>query len=155
MKAPLIRRVFVLTTGLWLGAILSVGYMVAPVLFSNLPDRLIAGFIAGELFRITTTITLIVAIVLLGLSNWLVNRGFQSYRKIRWFVLIILLLAIGGSLIQMWMVDLKRLASIEGVGVMQSSYAIPFARLHGVSSILFLLESVVGLITFWKLTKPE
>ena len=155
MKAPLIRRVFLLAVGLWLGAILSVGYMVAPVLFSNLPDRLLAGFIAGEMFRITTTITLVVAIILLGLSNWLVNRGYQSYRKIRWFILTILLLAIAGSLVQMWLVDLKRLASIEGAAVMQSSYAIPFARLHGVSSILFLLESVVGLITFWKLTKPE
>lgn len=155
MKAPLIRRVFLLAVGLWLGAILSVGYMVAPVLFSNLPDRLLAGFIAGEIFRITTTITLVVAIILLGLSNWLVNRGYQSYRKIRWFILTILLLAIAGSLVQMWLVDLKRLASIEGAAVMQSSYAIPFARLHGVSSILFLLESVVGLITFWKLTKPE
>ena len=129
--------------------------MVAPVLFTNLPDRLLAGFIAGEMFRITTTITLVVAIILLGLSNWLVNRGYQSYRKIRWFILTILLLAIAGSLVQMWLVDLKRLASIEGAAVMQSSYAIPFARLHGVSSILFLLESVVGLITFWKLTKPE
>lgn len=155
MKAPLIRRVFLLAVGLWLGAILSVGYMVAPVLFTNLPDRLLAGFIAGEMFRITTTITLVVAIILLGLSNWLVNRGYQSYRKIRWFILTILLLAIAGSLVQMWLVDLKRLASIEGAAVMQSSYAIPFARLHGVSSILFLLESVVGLITFWKLTKPE
>ncbi len=155
MKAPFIRRVFLLAVGLWLGAILAVGYMVAPVLFTNLPDRLLAGFIAGEMFRITTTITLVVAIVLLGLSNWLVNRGFDDYRKIRWFILIILLLAIAGSLLQMWLVDLKRLASIEGVGVMQSSYAIPFARLHGVSSVLFLLESVVGLITFWKLTKPE
>lgn len=155
MKAPLIRRVFLLAVGLWLGAILAVGYLVAPVLFTNLPDRLLAGFIAGEMFRITTTITLVVAIVLLGLSNWLVNRGFDDYRKIRWFILIILLLAIAGSLLQMWLVDLKRLASIEGVGVMQSSYAIPFARLHGVSSVLFLLESVVGLITFWKLTKPE
>lgn len=155
MKAPFIRRVFLLAVGLWLGAILAVGYLVAPVLFTNLPDRLLAGFIAGEMFRITTTITLVVAIVLLGLSNWLVNRGFDDYRKIRWFILIILLLAIAGSLLQMWLVDLKRLASIEGVGVMQSSYAIPFARLHGVSSVLFLLESVVGLITFWKLTKPE
>lgn len=155
MKAPFIRRVFLLAVGLWLGAILAVGYLVAPVLFTNLPDRLLAGFIAGEMFRITTTITLVVAIVLLGLSNWLVNRGFGEYRKIRWFILIILLLAIAGSLLQMWLVDLKRLASIEGVGVMQSSYAIPFARLHGVSSVLFLLESVVGLITFWKLTKPE
>lgn len=155
MKAPFIRRVFLLAVGLWLGAILAVGYLVAPVLFTNLPDRMLAGFIAGEMFRITTTITLVVAIVLLGLSNWLVNRGFDDYRKIRWFILIILLLAIAGSLLQMWLVDLKRLASIEGVGVMQSSYAIPFARLHGVSSVLFLLESVVGLITFWKLTKPE
>lgn len=155
MQASIIRRVFVMAVGLWLGAILAVGYLAAPVVFTNLPDRQLAGLIAGEMFSVTTAITLVVGVILLGFSNWLVNRGYDSYRPIRWFVLVILLMAIGGSLMQMWLIDLKRLASIEGVSVMQSSYATPFARLHGVSSILFLLESVVGLFTFWKLTKPE
>lgn len=152
MKPALIHRVFQLLVGLWLGTILSVGYLVAPVIFTKLPDRQLAGLIAGEIFSITTTMTIVLGVVLLGLSNWQVSRGFAKYRQIRWFVLLILLFAIGGSLMQLWMMDLKRLASIEGVVVMQSTYATPFARLHGISSVLFLLESVVGLITFWKLT---
>lgn len=148
----MIHRIFQLLVGLWLGSILSVGYLVAPVIFTKLPDRQLAGLIAGEIFSITTTMTIVLGVVLLGLSNWQVSRGFAKYRQIRWFVLLILLFAIGASLMQLWMMDLKRLASIEGATVMQSTYAVPFARLHGVSSVLFLLESVVGLITFWKLT---
>jgi hypothetical protein len=155
MKPALIHRIFLISVGLWLGAILSVGYLAAPVIFTKLPDRQLAGLIAGELFSMTTTITIVLGLILLGLSNWQVSRGFQQYRQIRWLVLLILLLAIGGSLMQLWMMDLKRLASVEGASVMQSTYATPFARLHGISSILFLLESVVGLFAFWKLTKTD
>ncbi|MGB7289633.1 MAG: DUF4149 domain-containing protein [Candidatus Macondimonas sp.] len=36
---------------LWLGAQLAVGYGVAPLLFARLPDPVLAGALAGELFR--------------------------------------------------------------------------------------------------------
>ena len=36
---------------LWLGAQLTVGYGVAPLLFARLPDPVLAGALAGELFR--------------------------------------------------------------------------------------------------------
>jgi len=39
---------------LWVGALWTVGYIVAPALFANLPDRTQAGQMAGELFTLVT-----------------------------------------------------------------------------------------------------
>jgi len=36
---------------LWIGGLWIVGYLVAPVLFAELPDRMLAGRLAGEMFR--------------------------------------------------------------------------------------------------------
>ena len=35
---------------LWVGALWAIGYLVAPILFSRLPDRALAGQIAGWMF---------------------------------------------------------------------------------------------------------
>ena len=38
---------------LWVGGLLAIGYIAAPVLFASLGDRQLAGMIAGRLFAIT------------------------------------------------------------------------------------------------------
>ena len=37
---------------LWVGGMWAIGYMVAPVLFSSLGDRQLAGLVAGKLFSL-------------------------------------------------------------------------------------------------------
>jgi len=57
----LLRRVLL---ALWAGLLVTVGGLVAPTLFAVLPSRLLAGFIAGELFRRVTLISLALGVVL-------------------------------------------------------------------------------------------
>jgi hypothetical protein len=44
-------------------------------------------------------------------------------------------------------------ALLQGMPVMLSPSATIFARLHGASSIVFVIQSVLGVYLFWRLTK--
>jgi len=44
-------------------------------------------------------------------------------------------------------------ALLQGMPVMLSPSATLFGRLHGVSSILFMLQSLLGIFLVWRLTK--
>jgi len=44
-----LRRFFILLSGLWVGGFSAVGFVVAPVLFSALGDRQVAGMVAPSL----------------------------------------------------------------------------------------------------------
>jgi hypothetical protein len=53
------------------------------------------------------------------------------------------------------MMDALRQEAIElGLAVMQSPMAQSFKRLHGVSSVLYLLQSLFGLAILWRVSKP-
>ncbi|NCX56478.1 MAG: DUF4149 domain-containing protein [Burkholderiaceae bacterium] len=51
------QRLFVFILTLWVGSVITVGYIVAPALFATLTDTQVAGMVAGTLFRIEGTIS--------------------------------------------------------------------------------------------------
>jgi hypothetical protein len=55
-----VRRVVV---ALWAGLLLTVGALVAPALFRVLPERALAGLVAGELFHLVTLLSVPAAAV--------------------------------------------------------------------------------------------
>lgn len=148
------QRLFILIAGLWVGSLLTVGYLVAPAIFSTMTDRQAAGMVAGSIFRIEAYLSLIVCIGLMVLSNLLVNRGLHQFRLIRWILLAMLLCSVTAAFIFIpWMNALRDNALAQGMPVMVSPSATLFGRLHGVSSILFMLQSLLGIFLVWRLTK--
>ena len=148
------QRLFILIAGLWVGSLLTVGYLVAPAIFSTMTDRQAAGMVAGSIFRIEAYLSLIVCIGLMVLSNLLVNRGLSQFRLIRWILLAMLLCSVAAAFIFIpWMNTLRDNALAQGMPVMVSPSATLFGRLHGVSSILFMLQSLLGIFLVWRLTK--
>jgi len=148
------ERFFLILTGLWLGVILGVGYLVAPTIFAYMTDKQAAGMVAGEIFRNTAFLTLLVIVVLLILANRFVRSGLAGYRSIRWFLLLILVFALVGTfVIQPWMNQLKDSALAGGAPVMMSVHAKTFGRLHGVSSLLFMAQAICGFWVFWQVAK--
>ena len=148
------QRLFILIAGLWVGSLLTVGYLVAPAIFSTMTDRQAAGMVAGSIFRIEAYLSLIVCIGLMVLSNLLVNRGLHQFRLIRWILLAMLLCSVAAAFIFIpWMNALRDNALAQGMPVMVSPSATLFGRLHGVSSILFMLQSALGIFLVWRLTK--
>jgi len=68
-----------LLLALWAGLLVSVGGVVAPLLFHVLPDRHLAGALAGELFRAATVLSALVAALLTALDWRASPRAARSF----------------------------------------------------------------------------
>ena len=149
------QRVFVYIFALWLGSLVTIGYVVAPVLFATLHDTQVAGMIAGQLFRIEGTISLVLGVALIVFANLLVKRGLAHYKHVRWYLLAMLICAaVVAFVLQPMMNAMRDEAASQGVSVMLSSLGASFGMLHGISSVLYLVQTLSGLILLWRLTKP-
>ena len=148
------QRLFIVIAGLWVGSLLAVGYLVAPAIFSTMSDRQAAGMVAGSIFKLEAYLSLIVCIGLMVLANLLVNRGLNQFRIIRWLLLAMLLCSLAAAFVFIpWMNALRDNALDQGMPVMLSPSAALFGRLHGASSILFMLQSLLGIFLVWRLTR--
>ena len=119
---------------LWVGALWVAGFIVAPLLFSELDDRALAGSLAGSLFTVTSYLGLCCGGLLLIMNG-------LNYRSINWRAVIIvsmlLLVAIGQFVITPMVVELR------AQGLTDSAR---FGQMHGMASVLFIITSVLGLI---------
>lgn len=133
---------------LWVGGLWAIGYMAAPVLFASLGDRQLAGMVAGKLFALIAWGGLGSAAYLLVflLLRW--GSGFFR-RSVFWLVLLMALLAAASLFgIQPLMAQLK--ADALPREVMESVLRDRFATWHGVSSILYMVQSLLGLwLVIW------
>lgn len=128
---------------LWVGGMWAIGYIVAPVLFSGLGDRQLSGVVAGKLFALIGWIGLGAA---LFLTVFLLTRwGAQALKRgVFWLVVVIALLVAAGQFgIQPLMTQLK--ADAFPRDVMESVMRDRFVAWHGISSILYLVQSLLGL----------
>ena len=125
---------------LWVGALWAIGYIAVPTLFGTLEDRQLAGMLAGKMFTAVSYLGLFCAVILL-------ISVFKRLEKVSaslefWLLIIMLVLvAVGEFILQPQMAELKTIGLTEG-----SEAAQQFARLHGMASILYLLNSLLGLI---------
>jgi hypothetical protein len=128
---------------LWVGGLWAIGYIAAPVLFSSLGDRQLAGMVAGKLFSLIGWIGLGSAAYLLLFL--LVRQGGQVFKgAVFWLVLSMALLVAASQFgIQPLMAQLK--ADALPREVMASVLRDRFAAWHGISSILYLVQSLLGL----------
>jgi hypothetical protein len=147
------QRIFALLAGLWVGSLLTVGYLVAPAIFSTMTDRQAAGMVAGAIFKLEAYLSLIICIGLMVLANLLVSRGLNQFRLIRWLLLVMLFCAVLAAFVFIpWMETLRDEALLQGMPVMLSPSAQLFGRLHGLSSFVFMIESVLGIWLVWRLS---
>lgn len=145
------HRVFRLLTVVWVGSQLTIGYAVAPVLFASL-DRMTAGSVAAQLFRIEAWLGVVCGVLLLALGNVLVRRGADVYRRLRWLLAgMLVCVLVGYFALQPFMNALRLAAMNAGTDVGHSAYAARFGMLHGVSSLFYLIQSLLGVVLVWKL----
>jgi MFS family permease len=127
----------------WVGGLLAIGYLAAPVLFSQLADRSVAGAVAGAMFSMIAWVglacgTYLILFVLAG-KGW---RAVQS--GVFWIVLLMLALTVAGHFgIQPILAQLK--ADALPRQVMESALRDRFSTWHGVSSALYLVQSLLGI----------
>ena len=128
---------------LWVGGLWAIGGITAPTLFANLADKQLAGMLAGKLFTLMAYIGIGCGVYLL--IHRLASEGARAFKQwFFWIVLAMLVLTLIGHFgIQPIIQQLK----VEGgaAAVMESVVANRFARWHGIASILYLMQSLLGL----------
>jgi hypothetical protein len=132
----------------WVGGLWGIGYMAVPVLFQAQPDKMLAGMLAGKMFSLVAYVGMASAGYLL---LYQLNRSGRGALKqpVFWVIAGMLLLVLTGQFgIQPLMTDLK--AQALPADVMHSAYAATFRTLHGVSSIMYLLQSLLGALLVLK-----
>ncbi len=136
------EALYFILIALWVGGMWAIGYMAAPVLFASLGDRQLAGMVAGKLFALIGWVGLGSAAYLLVFLP--VRWGGQVFKRaVFWLVLLMGLLAAASQFgIQPLMAQLK--ADALPREVMESVLRDRFAAWHGISSILYLVQSLLG-----------
>lgn len=129
---------------LWVGGLWVTGYMVAPVLFSTLPDRALAGLLAGKLFGLMAWIGIGCALYLLVFR--FARHGTAAFRQgVLWVLLLMLALVCAGEFgVQPVMAALKAQALPQQIT--ESVLRDRFAAWHGVSSGLYVIQSLLGVV---------
>jgi hypothetical protein len=129
---------------LWVGGLWAIGLIVAPLLFHTLSDRSQAGMLAGQFFTAMTYLGLGCGAYLLLFR--LARFGGQAFGQLLfWSVLLMVALAAAGQFgVQPIMASLRQQALPSEV--MQSIFRDRFAAWHGVSSVLYLIECLLGLV---------
>lgn len=129
----------------WVGALWAIGYLAAPTLFYSLADnKPLAGVLAGKMFTWVAYLGIGSGFYLL--IHRLARHGTQALKQgFFWAVLVMLLLTLAGHFgIQPLLAKLK--AQAMPADVMQSVFADRFRAWHGVASIAYLMESLLGLV---------
>ena len=131
-----------MTATLWVGGLWTIGFIVAPVLFATLPDRALAGLLAGKLFSLIALLGIACALYLIVYR--LARDGKGALRQgLFWIVLLMLALTLAGEFgVQPVLAALKEEALPRQV--MESVLRDRFAFWHGVASGLYVIQSVLG-----------
>ena len=128
---------------MWIGALWTTG-ATAYVLFKTLPDSQLAGQLAGKFFNYVSYLGLFSAFYLLihRLFSYGTLALKQSYF---WAILVMLLLVVAGHFgIQPILAQLK-IDAMPG-DVMQSVFADRFKTWHGVASISYVMQCLLGFV---------
>ncbi|BBI99466.1 membrane protein [Ferrigenium kumadai] len=131
-----------LATTLWVGGLWAIGYLAAPILFHGQPDKQLAGMLAGQMFEVMGYTGMFCGTYLLlhrALTSGKAALREPLFAVIAAMLVITLTIQFG---IQPLMAELKTRAL--PLDVMQSAFADQFKMWHGISSILYLTESLLG-----------
>jgi hypothetical protein len=132
-----------LLTTLWVGSMWAIGYVAVPVLFVTLPDKMLAGMLAGKMFSLTAYIGIGSACYLLIYLMYRSGPRHVLKQSPFWIVTVMLLLVLVGEFVfQPQMASLK--AHVFPGDIMHSAYAGRFRTLHGMAEVVYLLQSLLG-----------
>lgn len=128
----------------WVGGLWAIGYIAVFILFRAQPDKQLAGMLSGQMLVVISYIGIICGTYLL-LYRLAITGKTALHEWVFWLVAamlaITLLLQFG---IYPLMADIKLHA--QSPDVMQSALAPQFKMWHGISSMLYLAESLLGAV---------
>jgi hypothetical protein len=126
----------------WVGCLWGVGLLAVPVLFHNLPDKMLAGMLAGKMFTLVAYVGMASACYLM--AYLVAVSGRQSFRQPLFLITsAMLLLALASEFgLQPEMAALKTQAL--PAAVMDSPFSTRFDLLHRIATGIYLAECLLG-----------
>ena len=129
---------------LWVGGLWTVGYIVVPMLFHALDDRRLAGELAGRLFGVMNGLGLACGLLLLASVLYHAGREWRRTWQV-WALAAMLVLIVAMEFVLQPLMQGLKAANPQGF-IQGTSDASRFGRLHGVSAMLYLVTSLIGLV---------
>lgn len=124
-----------LILALWFGTGVGVGYLAVPILFARLADPALAGDLAAEMFRWTGWLGLTAGVLLLGIYRQLSGRWRH------WRTPVVAAMFGATAVIQFLLAP-----AMSALRALPAESRDGFGALHGASSVLFLLVTLLGLL---------
>jgi len=125
---------------LWVGGLWAIGFLAVPVLFHTLDDRTLAGQLAAPMFTLINGIGLACGALLL--LSAAMGEGRAWYRSWRVGVIAIMM---GGMAVILFVIQ-PQMAALKVQVAPGGALGPQFGRLHGISSAIYLLVSLLGLL---------
>jgi hypothetical protein len=139
----LLPRARLLVATLWAGSLWTVGYLVAPTLFAALDDRALAGTIVGHMLRSEAWLSIACAALMLVLLRMSTQMDAKRRRSANRLVVAMLACTLAVYLGLQPMMAALREAAGPG-GVMESTARTQFGILHGVSQLIYVIQSLLA-----------
>lgn len=136
MARVLKQRFPALIAALWWGSLTTIGFLVVPLLFANLPTPAMAGGMAAKLFAAQTWVS-----VACGLLLLLLSKSKQSQALAEWaqFAIIFIVLGLLLALLSQFAVA-PRIVARENLRLW-----------HGVGSAMYLVQWLCAGVVLWTL----
>jgi len=133
------QRVLNVVLAAWMGSLWTVCGIVAPSMFALLPERHIAGQVAGHFFRLEAWLGLALGSIVVLLVR---RMGAKVSRLDFVLILTAVLAPLASELVLHPLMDAAR----------QSSNMMRFGMLHGASALLFGIACLATLLLVWRLS---
>lgn len=130
-----VSRARLLVITLWAGSLWTIGYLVAPTLFGTLHDRVLAGVIAGSMFTTGAWVSMACGVATLGLLA--VSKDVTEQRR-KTLVIIVAAMLVCLLLSHFGLRPMM-------AGLKEAGDKAKFGMLHGVSMVLYLVQSILAL----------
>ncbi|MCF8197182.1 MAG: DUF4149 domain-containing protein [Sulfuritalea sp.] len=122
---------------------LAIGFVAAPVLFTQLTDRSVAGNLAGTMFSVISWVGLACGTYLTLFLVFIKGRNVKT-SSVFWIILLMLCLTVVGHFgVQPILAQLQ--ADALPSRIMQSDLRDRFVSWHRVSAVLFILQTLLGI----------
>jgi MFS family permease len=149
----IVETLYAAALTLWVGGLWAIGYIVAPTLFAQLGDRVLAGTLAGKLFALIAYIGIGCAAYLLLFKLARLGAGALKQAPF-WIILLMLVLIAAGQFGITPILDSLKAQALPQ-HVMESVFRDRFTAWHGVSSVLYLIVSVFGALLVYFEARPR
>ena len=128
---------------LWVGGLWTVGYIAVPMLFYALDDRRLAGELAGRLFGVINGLGLVCGLLLIASVLYHAGREWRRTWQV-WALAAMLVLIVAMEFVLQPLMQGLKIANPQGF-TPGTPDAARFGMMHGISSLLYLATSLMGL----------